>query len=222
MSVAWFARKKLSEEDKEKAASIFADRDKKPVEAQHDPGVAQRMFKYNEIKSETLSEEQRRAERLQAREDSKQAESAIANFTGNRKNDSVYGLKVEAREKLTDEERKSLEQKGMDRFREIDDRLKNKGFMTQVVPESKTVNETLSADEILAATKKIRNEGYFTEVKTTQKALTEEQKAKRDAEDLKSAEKAIASLMGASFYARKGPETDETGEDGNDENEGGN
>ena len=225
----WFKKKPESDEV-EKAAGIFADRDKKPPVPPPDEGgggvqLERRMFEYTKIKGADeykKSDEERRAEIQRTREDSRQAASVISNFTDNTRNKMVYGIQVEAKEKLTDEERRVLEQQGMDRLGSIVDRRKNKGFITEVKPESKNVNSTLSEEEILAATKKIRNEGYFTETRPAEKALTDEQKAKRDQEDLESAAKAVATLMGASFYAKKQSDTgEENGEnDSGDENSG--
>jgi len=229
----WFKKKPESDEV-EKAAGIFADRDKKPPVPPPDEGgggvqLERRMFEYSKIKGAEefkKTDEERRAEIQKTREDAQQAAAVISNFKDNTSNKMVYGIQVEAKEKLTDEERKALEQKGMNRLGDVVDRLKNKGFITEVKPESKGVNETLSADEILAATKKIRNEGYFTEAKPAEKALTDEQKAKRDKDDLESAAKAMATLMGASFYVPKKPADDSANSDantgGNNENKGGN
>ena len=168
--------KKPSQEDKDRAASVFADRDKGPVNTGGD-GVEDRILGYNTLKgAETLKPAQKdpaapvdriaelrriRAEGKDAATQYKQvvdakadaeARSAADEYMTARKN-ILDSAGIARGEQLSAEERAEIERQGMGTLGNITDGIKNKQFLTEVDAE---IGEILA--EKKAATKALRPE----------------------------------------------------------------
>ena len=148
--------KKPSQEDKERAANVFAERDKQPANTGGD-GVEDRIFGYNKLKgAETVKQQEapgapvdRIAELRRIRE-ARNADPTATQFVDKKADAEARGAAdayMTARKNIIDstgiarsggmsaEERAEVERQGMGMLGSITDGIKNKQFLTEVDEE---------------------------------------------------------------------------------------
>jgi len=197
-----FGKKKPSQEDANRAANVFAERDKQPAESTMGNGVEDRIFGYTShkgadaVKAEATahlptdriselrrirderSDETKAAQAAAAQQVDQDGKSAADVYMTARKN-ILDSTGIQRSEGPSAEERAQTTQHGMNTLGDIVSGIKNEQFFNTKVEadiggsvEKKPAAENMDTNEVAAATAKFRNVGFFTETEVDESKPT--------------------------------------------------